>query len=98
MSDKTAKDMLAERLNKTVSREMAVIILAGYGLIEQNVADPQLLVIFSATVIAILQGAKAIEAIFDRKKGEGVAKAARVVKANDTQERPTDGPEFTQNP
>ena len=94
---KSAKQLLTERLNKTFSREMVAIALAAYGLLESH-ADPQLLVIFSAAVIAILQASKAVEAIFSRNKTKPAARAAKVASFRDTQETVTDGPSFDPNP
>ena len=91
---KTARQLLTERVNKTFSREMAAIALAAYGLLESH-ADPQLLDIFSAAVIAILQASKAVEAIFARKKTDAAATAATVKPPIDTQGAATDGPTFT---
>jgi hypothetical protein len=90
---KSAKTMLAERLDKTVSREMAAIVLGGFGLLEGS-APPELVAAFSAVVILILQLAKVFDSFTGYKRKRGAVEAGAVLPSTDTQDTPTDGPSF----
>ena len=94
MSDKkTARAMLVERLDKTVSREMAAILLAGYGMIE-NSASPELLALFSGAVVLILQFAKVFDGWGRYRRQRGATEAEKVLPLSDTQDEATEGPSF----
>lgn len=90
---KTARAMLADRLDKTVSREMAAIVLAGYGMIETN-APPELLALFSGAVVLILQTAKIFDSWSRYRSKKGAVEAVEALPAVDTQDTPSDGPTF----
>lgn len=88
------KEALASRLDKYLSRETIAMVIGLLGLLETN-AGPELWAIFAAVSITILRGAKAFEKYVEYKHGpKATTKTAEVASIKDTQDTPTEKPEF----
>ena len=87
------KKLLTGRLDKYFSRETVMGIIGLLGLLETQ-AGPELWAIFTAVVITIFRGAKAFETWAEYKHKAPEAKTEKVESIVDTQDTPSDKPDF----
>jgi hypothetical protein len=89
---KELKDALSGALRRFTSRETIALVVGGLSLLEQQ-ASSELWAIFSLVALTILRGAKVLESYTNTKQPD-TTKTEKVASIKDTQDTPTEKPEF----
>jgi len=88
---KELKDALSGALRRYTSRETIALVMGGLSLLEQQ-ASSELWAVFSLVALTILRGAKVFEKYAEVKQDS--IKTEKVESIKDTQDTPTEKPEF----